>query len=72
MKNNSCGPDVGDMLLISKYHKGIGPVIDILSKYECYVALKGKKDITITYTFPKSLGKSSRVQNWKNYKDKRW
>ena len=63
MKNNSCGPDVGDTLLISKYHKGIGPVIDILSKYECYVALKGKKDITMTYTFPKSLGKSSRVQN---------
>ena len=55
-------PDSTDMLLISKFNKGIRfllCVIDIYSKYAWVISLKFKKGIAIANAFQKILDKSN-------------
>ena len=55
------GADLADMLLISKFNKGIRfllCVIDIFSKYAWVIPLKDKEEFTNTNGFQKLLNKS--------------
>ena len=57
-KDNICGADLTDMILITKCNKGIRfllCVIDIFSKYALVVPLKNKKGITIVNAFQSIL-----------------
>ena len=50
------GTDLADMQLIIKFNKGIRFILcvtDIFSKYAWVIALKDKKDLTITNAFQK-------------------
>ena len=53
------------MLLINKFNEGSYFLwaIDIFSKYAWIVPLKGKKDITITWAFQKTLDESNHKPN---------
>ena len=53
-KDNTWGADLTDMQLISKYNKEIRIllyVIDLFSKYACFVPLKDKKRVNIVNAF---------------------
>ena len=55
-RNNIWSADLEDMLLISKFNKGICflfCVIDILSNYEWIVPLKGKEELLLLMLFKK-------------------
>ena len=70
-KDNTLCVDLADMLLMSKYNKGIGYllcVIDPFSKYAWVVPLKDKKGITIVNEFQKLLG-SSKIKSNKIWVD---
>ena len=63
--DNICGADLADMQLVSKSNKGFRfllCVIDIYSKYACFIPLKDKKGIIITNVFQKILNESNRKQ----------
>ena len=65
-RDNIWGIDFADMLLISKYNKGIRYLlcaIDLFSKYAFVVPLKDKKGATITNSFQGILDKSKRKPN---------
>ena len=67
-KDNSCGADLANMQLISKFNKGFRfllCVIDIFSKYAWVVPLKDKKGISIVDCFQKILKESDRKPNKK-------
>ena len=54
------------MQLISKFNKGFRfllCVMDIYSKYQWFISLKDKKEITITIVFEKILDQSKRKPN---------
>ena len=62
-KDNIWGVDLADMLLITKYNKGIRYllcVIDIFSKYAWYVPQRNKTGVTIVNAFQKVLDSSKR------------
>ena len=53
-KDNIWGVDLADMLLISKYNKGIRYLlcaIDLFSKYAFAVPVKDRKGVSIVYAF---------------------
>ena len=59
--NNIWGADLADMSFLSKFNKGIQfllCVLDIHGEYVWVIPLKGKKGITITNVFQKSLDES--------------
>ena len=61
-----CSTQVTDMKLISRQNKDIRYllwVIDIFSKYARVVALKEKKDVTITNAFQRRLYESGHKPN---------
>ena len=65
-KDGIWGVDLADMLLISKYNKGIRYLlcaIHLFSKYDFVVSLKGKKRATIVYLFQSILNNSKRKPN---------
>ena len=65
-KDNIWGADLADMLLLSRYNKGIRfllCVIDIFSKYAWVVPLKDKKGISIVMAFQSILKQSNRKPN---------
>ena len=65
-KDNIWGADLADMLLLSKYNKGIRFLlcaIDIFSKYAWVVPLKDKKGISIVKAFQIILKQSNRKPN---------
>ena len=65
-KDNICGVDLVDMLLIRKSNKEIRYLlyaIDIFSKYVWVVPLKNKKRVPIVNAFQKNLGSSKRKPN---------
>ena len=60
------GADLVDMQLISKFNKGIRPllcVIEIYSEYAWVISLNDKKGITITNAFQKILKESNSKPN---------
>ena len=72
-KDNIWGVDLADMLLLSKYNKGIRfslCAIDIFSKYTWVVPLKDKKAISIVKAFQSILKQSNSKPN-KIWVDKR-
>ena len=65
-KDNICGVDLADMLLISKYNKEIRYrlcVIDLSSKYAFVVPLNKKKGINIVNAFQSILNNLKRKPN---------
>ena len=65
-KDSICGVDLADMLLISKYNKGIRYllcVIDLFIKYAFVVPLKEKKGIAIVNAFQSTLNNLKRKPN---------
>ena len=70
--DNIWSADVADMLLISKFKKGISfllCIIDIFSKYAWIIPLKDRKGTTITNASQNVLKKSNRKPN-KTWVDK--
>ena len=64
-KDNIWGVDLADMQLLSKYNKGIRPLlcaIDLLSKHAFVVPLKDKKGTTIVNAFQSILNNSKENQ----------
>ena len=62
-KDNIWGVDLADTRLLSKKNKGIKYLlcdIDLFSKYAFVVPLKGKKGISITNAFNKTIKQSNR------------
>ena len=65
-EDNIWGVDLADMLLISKYNKGMRHLlcaIDLLSKYAFVVPLKDEKGATIANAFQSILDNSKRKPN---------
>ena len=65
-KDNIWGADLADMLLISRYNKGIRLllcVVDSFSKYAWVVPLKVKKGVSIVAVFQSILKQSARKPN---------
>ena len=72
-KDNIWGADLADMLLLSKYNKGIRLllcVIDIFSKYAWVVPLKDKKGLSIVKAFQIILKQSNSRKPNKIWVDK--
>ena len=68
---NTWGTDLAEILLISKFNKGIHfllCVIDIFNRYTLVIPFKERKGITITNAFEKTLDESNRKPNkiWVN------
>ena len=60
------GADLADIQLLSKFNNGFRfllCVIDIFSKYDWFISLKDKKDLSIVNGFQKILKESNRKPN---------
>ena len=65
-RDNTCGADLADVQLLSKYNKGyrfLLCVIDIFSKYAWVIPLEDKKGISIANGFQKIIDGSKRKPN---------
>ena len=65
-RDNTCGADLADVKLLSKYNKGyrfLLCVIDIFSKYAWVIPLEDKKGISIANGFQKIIDGSKRKPN---------
>ena len=62
-KDNIWGEDLADMVLISKYNKGIRYLLYAIDLYPWFVPIKDKKGVTIVNAFQSIFGSSKGKPN---------